>query len=186
MTLCEQHCPYCQGELTSLTQVYCPHCGTLLKGKPVDLDIDRVKALSLEAEKNVADGNWVEAIYLLIDALRLQPENETIKDQLMDARRKFRMTRLYDWAQENFYAGKYDEALAHLHEILMQDEKYADVREFVARIEEKKQSKNKKKNRKTRRKAVMNSAMMTFLLILLFVFAVVMLLGMAFLWQIQF
>lgn len=186
MTGCEQRCPYCQGVLFSLTQAYCPHCGTLLKGKQTDLDRERVQALRFEAEKKLADDNWVEAIYLLIDALRLQPDNEILKAELMEARRQFRLMRMYEWAQENYYAGKYDKALAHLREILLQDEEHADAHELVARIEEKQLSKHKKKNRKTTRNANVNTALITFLLILLFVFTVVMLVGMAFLWQIQF
>ncbi len=186
MTLFDQRCPYCQGELASLTQGYCPHCGVMLKGKQTDLDTDRVEALRLQAAKNLADDNWVEGIYLLIDALRLQPENELVKAELMEARRKFRLMRMYEWAQENYYAGKYDEALVHLREILLQDDDYKDVLELIKRIEEKKLKKRSKKNGKTRKKANVNGILTLFLLLLLFVFAVVMLVGMAFLWQIQF
>ncbi|MBN2046511.1 MAG: hypothetical protein JW750_01610 [Anaerolineaceae bacterium] len=167
-------CPYCSEKIYALNLRYCPNCGAVLKGSAKELDQARVLSLYQQAEAAAAEDEWSEAILRLIDALKLDPENETTKEKLEKARHQYHLARQFEWAQEHYFARHLDDALKNLREIEQEDPGNAEVLALVQKIEAEKTHKDKKLIRKARRRLFFNEAfsvsyyllMIAFLLIL--------------------
>ncbi|NSW53687.1 MAG: hypothetical protein HPY85_14395 [Anaerolineae bacterium] len=148
MDLFQNTCPYCNGKLATASAVYCPHCGTVLRVPQGSLDDERIQCLYHQADQFFAEEEWSDGIYLLVDALRLDPENAETRQRLKEARHQYRLARLYEWAEEHYFAGSYNEAMDHLDEIASEDPDYRDVREMIERIQVEKPGKKSKQKRR--------------------------------------
>ena len=146
-----QKCPNCNETLQSLTAVYCPNCGMVLKGSQKDLDQSRIVMLFQQAEKHIENEEWTEGIYLLIDALRLDPENKETQQRVRVARQQYRLARLYEWAEEHYFARNFPAALQNLHEIEEVQPDYRNVNKMIEDVEKEAFQKSKKTIRKLRR-----------------------------------
>ena len=176
-----QQCPYCQKTLHSLSEVYCPYCGVILKGKKADLDRDRVRALMQRADDFLKEEAYPDGIYLLIDALRLQPDNAEVLKKLNAARRQYRLARMYEWAEEHYFAHNLDAALANLNEIAAEAPNYRNIKEMIPRIEDEKNHRTRKEIRKQRIQHFWAHSMNYALYGLLAVFSLVMLIALLYL-----
>jgi len=168
-------CPNCQKKLQSLTAVYCPHCGMILKGKQKDLDQSRIAMLYRQAEECVKNEEWAEGIYLLIDALRLEPNNNETQKRIKVARHDYRMTRLYEWSEEHYFARNFEAALQNLQEIQEEQPDYQDVQTMIDEIEIEARHLDKKHIRKNRRKRFINKSAVGLYYLLIMAFVIVLL-----------
>jgi len=168
-----QRCPNCNQKLLSITDVYCAHCGMILKGAEKALDQSRVVMLQRKAEEHFEIEEWTEGIYLLIDALRLAPQNEATHKRLQEARSEFRLSRLYEWAEEHYFAQNFSAALQNLREIQETDPNYRDIESMMEMVESESFQKNKKHLRKNRRRRFVDKFMVGFYYVLIMGFVVV-------------
>jgi len=172
-----QQCPNCQKELQSLTAGYCPHCGMILKGKQKDLDQSRISMLYRQAEACIENEEWAEGIYLLIDALRLVPNNMEAQKRIKVARHDYRMTRLYEWAEEHYFARNFEAALQNLEEIQEEQPDYQDVQTMIGEIEIEARQVDKKHIRKNRRRRFVNKSAIGVYYLLIMAFVIVILIA---------
>lgn len=172
-----RQCPNCQKELQSLTSVYCPYCGTILKGKQKDLDQSRIPMLYRQAEECIENEEWAEGIYLLIDALRLEPNNVETQKRISAARHGYRLARLYEWAEEHYFARNFKAALQNLQEIQEEQPDYQDVQTMIDNIEVEAHQLDKKHIRKKRRRRFFNKSAIGLYYLLMFTFVIVMLIA---------
>ncbi|MCD4751699.1 MAG: hypothetical protein K8R40_01375 [Anaerolineaceae bacterium] len=172
-----QQCPGCQKMLRSLTAVYCPFCGTVLKGKQKDLDQSRISMLYRQAEECIENEEWTEGIYLLIDALRLEPNNVETQNRIKIARHDYRLARLYEWAEEHYFARNFEAALQNLQEIQEEQPDYQDVQTMIDEIEIEARQVDKKHIRKNRRRRFINKSAIGFYYLLIMAFVIVLLIA---------
>ena len=175
MTVHTQQCPNCMKDLQSMTAVFCPHCGMILKGKQKDLDKSRVLMLYRQADECVENEEWAEGIYLLIDALHLEPGNQETLKRITIARHDYRMNRLYEWAEEHYFARNFDAALQNLQEIQEEQPDYRDVKMMIDEIEIEARQVDKKHVRKKRRRGFVNKSAIGFYYLLIAAFVTVVL-----------
>ena len=175
VTSYSQQCPNCRKDLQSLTAVYCPHCGMILKGKQKELDQSRISMLYHQAEECIENEEWAEGIYHLIDALHLEPnKSETLK-RITIARHDYRLARLYEWAEEHYFARNFKAALQNLQEIREDEPDYLDVQTMIDDIEIEARQGDKKVNRKKRRRRFINKSAIGFYYLLIIGFVIVLL-----------
>ncbi|MBE7435688.1 MAG: tetratricopeptide repeat protein [Anaerolineales bacterium] len=88
------------------------------------------------AESAISAGRWDEAIEVLNDGLAAEPENETLKTKLAEARKARRESRLQAalrLAESAAQAGKWETAAASLQEVLLNE---PDNPEFIQKLAE--------------------------------------------------
>ena len=172
-----QRCPNCQKELQSLTAVYCQSCGMILKGKQKDLDQSRISMLYRQAEEHIENEEWAEGIYLLIDALHLEPNNSETQSRITIARRNYRLSRLYEWAEEHYFARNFKAALQNLYEIQEEQPDYKDVQKMIQEIEIEARQVDKKHIRKNHRRRFINKSAIGLYYLLIMAFVIVLLIA---------
>ncbi|MEE4193655.1 MAG: hypothetical protein V2J07_00510 [Anaerolineae bacterium] len=169
----DPHCPHCQSILPSVGATFCPSCGTILLGDQEKLDQIRILQLYEKAEECFVDEEWSEGIYLLIDALRLDPSNQETRERISEARKQFRVMRLIEWAEEHYFSRNLDGALQNLQEVLKIRPDDEEILDLVAEINEEYHQVDRKRNRKRRRQKAFNSTMVVIFYLLMAAFMVV-------------
>lgn len=147
LTADNNYCPFCHEALPSPSIMYCPACGTILKGNQKELDQQRILQLYEKADEAFDDEEWPDGIYLLIDALRLDPSNAETRRRLMNARQQYRIMRRYEWAEEYYFSRNLEAALHNLREIQKLRPEEEAVKELIEEIEQELHGKDKKKKR---------------------------------------
>jgi hypothetical protein len=148
LTANKNYCPFCHELLPTPSAMYCPACGTILKGNQRELDQQRILQLYEKADQAFEDEEWPDGIYLLIDALRLDPVNEETRRRLANARQQYRIMRRYEWAEEHYFSRNLEAALRNLRDIKQLRPEEEAVNELIDEIE---QELYDKKNGKKRR-----------------------------------
>jgi hypothetical protein len=169
----DPYCPYCQSVLPSVGATFCPSCGSILVGNQESLDQIRILQLYEKANECFEDEEWSEGIYLLIDALRLDPANGETRARLLDARRQYRVTRLIEWAEEHYFSRNLQGALRNLHDVRSIRPDDEEVNRLIEEIEEELNHVDKKKVRKRRRQKTFNQSMVVLFYLLMAAFVVV-------------
>ncbi len=150
LTANNNYCPFCHEMLPTASAMYCPACGTILKGNQKELDQQRILQLYDRADEAFDDEEWPDGIYLLIDALRLDPSNEETRRRLTNARQQYRIMRRYEWAEEYYFSRNLEAALRNLREIKELRPEEEAVNELIEQIEREQNSKDKKKIRQVK------------------------------------
>lgn len=169
----DPHCPHCQSVLPSVGATFCPACGTILIGDQEALDQIRILQIYDKAEECFADEEWSEGIYLLIDALQLDPSNNETRERLSEARRQYRVTRLVEWAEEHYFSRNLDGALRNLKDVMKIRPDNEEILELIEEIEAEYDQVDRKKVRKRKRQKVFNSSMVVLFYLLMAAFVVV-------------
>lgn len=169
----DPYCPYCRSVLPSVAATFCPSCGSILVGDQDKLDQIRILQLYEKASECFEDEDWSEGIYLLIDALRLDPANAETRTRLLEARRQFRVTRLIEWAEEHYFSRNLQGALRNLHDVQKIRPDDEEINNLIDEIEEELNHGDEKKERKTRRHNAFNHAMVVLFYLLMAAFIVV-------------
>jgi len=147
----------------------------ILKGKQKDLDQSRISMLYRQAEEHIENEEWAEGIYLLIDALHLEPNNSETQSRITIARRNYRLSRLYEWAEEHYFARNFKAALQNLYEIQEEQPDYKDVQKMIQEIEARQV--DKKHIRKNRRRRFINKSAIGLYYLLIMAFVIVLLIA---------
>ena len=168
----ESYCPHCRSVLPSVGATFCPACGTILIGDQKELDQVRILGLYEKAAHCFEQEEWSEGIYLLIDALRLDPTNQETRDRLDEARKQYRVTRLLEWAEEHYFSRNLDGALRNLYEVKRIRPEDADVIDLINEIEDELDEVDKKKVRRRKRKKFFNQLMVVLFYLLMAGFVV--------------
>lgn len=142
------YCSFCHERLPSPSAVYCPACGTILKGDQKELDQQRILQLYDKADQAFGEEEWADGIYQLIDALRLDPSNEETRRRLMNARQQYRIVRRYEWAEEYYFSRNLEGALRNLREIQALRPEEETVNDLIDEIELELQRTDKKYQRR--------------------------------------
>ena len=161
------YCSICHERLPSPSAVYCPACGTILKGDQKELDQQRILQLFDKADQAFGDEEWADGIYLLIDALRLDPSNEETRRRLMNARQQYRIMRRYEWAEEYYFSRNLEAALRNLREIQELRPEEETVNDLIDEIELEMQSKDKKTQRRERWRKFFDTSLVVFFYLLM-------------------
>lgn len=169
----DPHCPYCQSVLPSVGATFCPSCGSILVGDQEVLDQIRIQQLYEKAEECFAEEEWSEGIYLLIDALQLDPSNEETRNRVSEARRQYRVTRLVEWAEEHYFSRNLDGALRNLYDVKKIRPENEEILELIEEIEAEYDQVDGKKVRKRKRQKLFNSSMVVIFYLLMAAFVVV-------------
>lgn len=169
----DPYCPHCRSVLPSVGSTYCPSCGAILVGDQKKLDQIRILQLYEKASACFEDEEWSEGIYLLIDALRLDPSNEETRQRLSEARKQFRVTRLIEWAEEHYFSRNLDGALRNLYDVQKIRPEDDEVNDLIEEIEAEFNQVDKKRVRKRKRQKAFNQSMVVIFYLLMAAFVVV-------------
>lgn len=174
----DPYCPYCHAILPSVGATFCPSCAAILIGDQEALDQQRIVALYRKAENCFREEDWSGGIYLLIDALRLDPANAETRLRLTEARQQFRVTRLIEWAEEHYFSRNLDGALKNLLEVQALQPENEEVQQLIVEVEAELEQGNKKRTRRRKRQSRFNHSMVVIFYLLMAAFIVVLAMAM--------
>lgn len=169
----DPNCPYCRSVLPSVGATFCPSCGAILIGDQEKLDQIRILQLYEKAARCFEDEEWSEGIYLLIDALQLDPTKEETRTRLSEARKQYRVTRLVEWAEEHYFSRNLDGALRNLYDVRRIRPDDEEINELIEEIESENDQVDKKMVRRRSRQKKFNATMVVLFYLLMAAFVVV-------------